>query len=65
MAMYNFDIIFHPPFFLCLCLSVSGSVEMVEGMSDRLLCDLKDVMVEHTKLTMGQKLGKGVNKLSP
>ncbi len=38
---------------------------MLEETSDRLLCDLRDVMVERTKLTMGQKLGKGVNKLSP
>ncbi len=38
---------------------------MLEEMSDRLLCDLRDVMVERTNLTMGQKLGKGVNKLSP
>ncbi|XP_050972004.1 ephrin type-A receptor 5 isoform X2 [Labeo rohita] len=39
--------------------TMSGSVEMLDRMSDRLLCDLKDVMVERTKLTMGQKLGKG------
>ncbi|XP_058636560.1 hepatocyte growth factor receptor isoform X2 [Onychostoma macrolepis] len=40
-------------------LESTRSVEMFEGMSDRLLCDLRDVMVERTKLTMGQKLGKG------
>ncbi|XP_073692769.1 tyrosine-protein kinase Mer [Garra rufa] len=39
--------------------SVNSSAELLEGMSDRLLCDLRDVMVERTKLTMGQKLGKG------
>uniref|UniRef100_A0A672R428 Eph LBD domain-containing protein n=1 Tax=Sinocyclocheilus grahami TaxID=75366 RepID=A0A672R428_SINGR len=46
-------------------LESTRSVEVLEGMSDRLLCDLRDVMVERTKLTMGQKLGKGINKLSP
>uniref|UniRef100_A0A8C1BEE1 Tyrosine-protein kinase receptor n=1 Tax=Cyprinus carpio carpio TaxID=630221 RepID=A0A8C1BEE1_CYPCA len=36
-----------------------STIEVLEGMSDRLLCDLRDVMVERTKLIMGQKLGKG------
>ncbi|XP_016305629.1 ephrin type-A receptor 5 [Sinocyclocheilus anshuiensis] len=40
-------------------LESTRSVEVLEGMSDRLLCDLRDMMVERTKLTMGQKLGKG------
>ncbi|XP_052418076.1 hepatocyte growth factor receptor [Carassius gibelio] len=42
-----------------LQLESTRSVEVLEGMSDRLLCYLRDVMVERTKLTMGQKLGKG------
>ncbi|KAK2913465.1 hypothetical protein Q8A67_001864 [Cirrhinus molitorella] len=38
---------------------LESTIEMLERMSDRLLCDLRDVMVERTKLIMGQKLGKG------
>ncbi|XP_039514256.1 hepatocyte growth factor receptor isoform X2 [Pimephales promelas] len=38
--------------------TMSGSVQMLEGMSD-MLCGLRDVLVERTKLTMCRILGKG------
>ncbi|XDV18857.1 hypothetical protein PO909_024460 [Leuciscus waleckii] len=38
--------------------TMSGSVQMLEGMSD-MLCGLRDVLVDHTKLTMCRILGKG------
>ncbi|XP_056115225.1 tyrosine-protein kinase receptor UFO isoform X2 [Rhinichthys klamathensis goyatoka] len=39
-------------------VNMSGSVQMLEGMSD-MLCGLRDVLVERTKLTMCRILGKG------
>ncbi|XP_077083909.1 uncharacterized protein LOC143736970 [Siphateles boraxobius] len=38
--------------------TMSGSVQMLEGMSD-MLCGLRDVLVERATLTMCQILGKG------
>ncbi|XP_051509589.1 ephrin type-A receptor 3-like isoform X1 [Myxocyprinus asiaticus] len=38
---------------------IISSVQMLEGASCRLLCGLRDVLVERTKLTMGKELGKG------
>ncbi|XP_051991561.1 tyrosine-protein kinase receptor TYRO3-like isoform X1 [Xyrauchen texanus] len=35
------------------------TIQMLEGVSSRLLCGLRDVLVERTKLTMGKELGKG------
>ncbi|XP_034712606.1 tyrosine-protein kinase receptor TYRO3 isoform X2 [Etheostoma cragini] len=36
-----------------------GVVQLLEGLSDRLLDSLKEVLVERNKLTLGKELGKG------
>ncbi|XP_044041108.1 tyrosine-protein kinase receptor TYRO3 [Siniperca chuatsi] len=38
---------------------VEGVVQLLEGLSGRLLASLKDVLVERNKLTLGKELGKG------
>ncbi|XP_075943295.1 ephrin type-A receptor 3 isoform X1 [Anarhichas minor] len=39
--------------------SVEGVVQLLEGLSGRLLASLKEVLVERNKLTLGKELGKG------
>ncbi|XP_045919678.1 tyrosine-protein kinase receptor TYRO3 [Micropterus dolomieu] len=39
--------------------SNEGVVQLLEGLSGRLLASLKDVLVERNKLTLGKELGKG------
>ncbi|XP_040037545.1 ephrin type-A receptor 3 isoform X2 [Gasterosteus aculeatus] len=38
---------------------IEGVVQLFEGLSDRLLSSLKEVLVERNKLTLGKELGKG------
>ncbi|KAG7235426.1 hypothetical protein INR49_002656, partial [Caranx melampygus] len=44
-----------------ICASAEeGVARMLEGLSDRLLASLKEVLVERNQLTLGKELGKGV-----
>ncbi|XP_029932442.1 tyrosine-protein kinase receptor TYRO3 isoform X2 [Myripristis murdjan] len=38
---------------------VEGVVQLLEGLSDRLLASLREVLVERHQLTLGKELGKG------
>ncbi|XP_070711215.1 tyrosine-protein kinase receptor TYRO3 [Pempheris klunzingeri] len=39
--------------------TVEGVVQLLDGLSGRLLASLKDVLVDRNKLTLGKELGKG------
>ncbi|XP_066536535.1 tyrosine-protein kinase receptor TYRO3 [Hoplias malabaricus] len=40
-------------------ISVDGSVQVLDNVSERLLCGIRDVLVDRSKLTLGKELGKG------
>lgn len=38
---------------------MEGVAQLLEGLSGRLLANLKEVLVERNRLTLGKELGKG------